>query len=489
MAGLAACSSPLPSQVCATSLTYTTTYTTAVKRELDLVFVIDDSAAMAGWQAQLASQLPLLGALGACEECPSPRDVHIGVVSSDLGVGAALNAAIPGCSGQGDGGQFRYQPEGMCTDTTLDPGATFISNTGDDWNFSTPGDAAGSGVGKVFECIAQLGDGGCGFGQPLAALDRALGADGQPPPAANAGFLRPDATLGIVFISSEDDCSVRADSTLFSASSATGPLTHYRCNQAGHVCQAPNGDSIAPFIAPPPGVMTADGVPTVSLENCQSNEAGELTPVSKFVADIKALKPDPDNQILVSAIVGPPSPYAVEWVASAASGGAAWPRVAPSCGTEDADGNGAFGEPGVRLTQFATSFPDSVVSSICDPSYTEAFVALDESVASDFGPPPCLPANIETRTDSAGNTYPDCVVTEHLTVAGSAQDISIPPCLGPPGDTACWQLAPGAQGCSGPGQQVIVQNEPVGPDPAQYSASIRVSCQLPPPGDGGACPD
>jgi hypothetical protein len=41
--------------------------------------------------------------------------------------------------------------------------------------------------------VAQLGAGGCGFGQPLAALDRALGADGQPPLAANAGFLRPDA--------------------------------------------------------------------------------------------------------------------------------------------------------------------------------------------------------------------------------------------------------------------------------------------------------
>jgi hypothetical protein len=238
------------------------------------------------------------------------------------------------------------------------------------------------------------------------------------------------------------------------------------------------------------GATTADGVTTFSLENCQSNETGELTPVSKFVADIKALKPDPDNQILVSAIVGPPSPYAVQWLASAASGGATWPRVAPSCGTEDADGNGAFGEPGVRITQFALAFPDSVVGSICDPSYTEAFLALDSSLASDFVVPPCLPAGIQSRTDSAGNTYPDCVVTEHLIDSdGNAKNISIPPCLGPPGVTACWQLLPGDPVCAAGGQQFIVQNEPVGPDPAHYTASALVSCQLTLPADGGTCPD
>ena len=59
-AGLAACSSPIPSTVCATSVTYTTHFTTTVNNDLDLVFVIDDGPGMAGWQAKLATQLPLL---------------------------------------------------------------------------------------------------------------------------------------------------------------------------------------------------------------------------------------------------------------------------------------------------------------------------------------------------------------------------------------------------------------------------------------------
>jgi hypothetical protein len=487
LAALAGCSSaPLPSQVCATSITYTTTFTTKVDQSLDLVFVIDDSAAMAGWQEQLTAQLPVLARLGRCADCPTPSDVHIAVVSPDLGVGAALNASNPGCNAVGDGAQFRSQPEGTCTDTTLDPGATFISDIGQQRNYSTPDDASATGLGRVFQCIAQLGTDGCGFGEPLAALDRALGADGQPPPAANAGFLRPHAYLGILFITNRDDCSAAPGAALFSTGdTADGPLTHYRCNHAGHSCQDPSGSWIAPPLDPSAGVATPDGGTTLSLTNCESNESGELTPVAKFVADIKALKPDPDNQILVSAIVGPPIPYAVEWAASAASGGAAWPRVAPSCGTEDADGNGAFGEPGVRIAQFALSFPNSVLSSICDANYAQSFIAFDTRLA-DLIVPPCVPADLQTRTDSAGNTYPDCVVTEHLTTAGNTQQIPIPPCPDPtaPGDAACWMLVPSIGACSG--QSLVVQNEPVGPDPSDYSANLVISCQERVPGDAGA---
>jgi hypothetical protein len=490
MAWIAGCSSaPLPSQICATSITYRTTFTTKVDQELDIVFVIDDSAAMAGWQTQLISQLPILARVAKCADCPTPTDVHIGVVSADLGVGAALNAAIPGCSAVGDGAQFRSQPEGTCSATTLDPGATFISDIGQTPNFSTPEDASASGLGTVFQCIAQLGTDGCGFGQPLAALDRALGADGQPPPAANAGFLRADAYLGIVFITNRDDCSAAPGAALFSTDDpADGPLTHYRCNHAGHSCQDPSGNWIAPALAPPAGATTPDGGTTLSFTNCESNESGGLTPVSKFVADIKALKPDPDNQIGVSAITGPATPYAVQWVASAASDGAAWPRVAPSCGTEDADGGGAFGEPSVRIAQLVNSFQNSVLYSICDANYAQALVPFDAKLE-DFVVPPCIPHNVQSTTDSAGNTHPDCVVTEHLTTAAETQEISIPPCVGqsPPEGSACWMLTLGDAGCSEQG--FIVQNEQVGADPAHFTASTVVSCQLTPPADAGTCPD
>ena len=339
----------------------------------------------------------------------------------------------------------------------------------------------------MFQCIAQLGDGGCGFEQPLAALDRALGADGQPPPAASAGFLRPDAYLGIVIISNRDDCSVPAGTTLFTSDNpAQGPLTHYRCNHAGHVCRDANGNQVVPPIAPPPDASSVDGVPTLSLTDCVSNDSsGELTPISKLVADIKSLKPDPDNQILVSAIVGPPSPYAVQWAANATSAGAAWPAVAPSCGTENADGSGAFGEPAVRIAQFVSAFPNYVLASVCDASYTSALQFL----ARDLLPlqvPACVPADIQSKTDAAGNSYPDCVVTEHLTTPDGVQEIALPACAAAPAGSACWSLGPGYQDCSG--EALTITNEPVGPDPSHFTANVSVSCQLTPPADAGICP-
>jgi hypothetical protein len=492
--GLAACSSPIPSGVCATSVTYTSTYTTAVSNDLDLVFVIDDGPAMAGWQAKLATQLPTF--IKALQSSPQPIGLHVGVVSSDLGVGAATNVGIPGCPVSGDRGNLRSPPEGMCSATTLDPSATFISQIGSARNFTAADDVTESGAAKVFQCIAQLGNGGCGFGQPLAALARALGADGSPPPPENAGFLRPDAGLGIVFISNQDDCSAPADSSLFSLSDPSandlgdpqGPLTHYRCNHAGHLCVDSRGDRVSPPIAPPGDATSVDGVPTLALTNCQSNEGdGALTPVSKFVSEIRSLKQDPDNRILISGIVGPASPYAVEWLpqAGGAVPGELWPRVAPSCGSEAADGSGAFGEPAVRLSQFINGFPNSILGSVCDDTYAEVLTGFATALGVSRTPP-CVPAEIRSKTDPAGNTYPDCGVTEHLTTSDGVQEIALPACAVAAAGSACWSLFSGSAGCSG--QALTVTNEPVGSDPAHYTATLEISCQIAPPADAGTCP-
>ena len=500
-AGLPACASPVPSTVCATSITYSAHFTTAINNDLDLVFVIDDGPAMAGWQAKLATQLPAL--MKALQSTPSPIGLHVGVISSDLGVGAATNVGIPGCTLSGDGGNLRSQPEGMCSDTTLDPSATFISEVGSTRNFTAADDATESGAAKVLQCIAQLGDGGCGFGQPLAAVARALGADGQPPPPENAGFLRPRAYLGIIFISNQDDCSAPAGSSLLSLTNPSandladplGPLTHYRCNHAGHLCVDSRGDQVSPPIEPSAGATSVDGVPTLALTNCQSNEGdGALTPVSTFISQIKSLKPDPDNQILVSGIVGPPSPYAVEWLPQAGGTvpGELWPRVAPSCGSEAADGSGAFGEPAVRLSQFLNGFRNGVLGSVCDDSYTEALEVLTALGEGDFKTYPCVPSEIRSKTDSAGNPYPDCVVTEHLTTSdGNTQEFVLPPCATVEAGAACWSVgsAVAPAFCPAGSQLFTVTNEPVGPDSSYLDARSDISCQLMPPADAGSCPD
>jgi hypothetical protein len=235
-----------------------------------------------------------------------------------------------------------------------------------------------------------------------------------------------------------------------------------------------------------------DGVPTLPLASCTSNNtAGALTPVSKFIADLRSLKTDPDHQILVAGLVGPPAPYVVEWLPAVGGtvAGELWPRVAPSCGAEAVDGSGAFGEPGIRIAEFVNGFSNGFLGSVCDANYAEVLSPLCRD--GEGWAPPCLSAtNIQPKTDAEGRSYPDCVATEQLTAAGVQHHFFLPPCATVAAGEACWALgAAGSGHCPAGEEPFTVSNEPVGPDPANYNASVLVSCQLTPPADAGSCPD
>ena len=212
--------------------------------------------------------------------------------------------------------------------TTLTAGDTFISDADMMPNYTDP-------LSNVVQCIALLGDQGCGFEHQLGSIDRALGADGHgPAPSQNAGFLRPEALLVILMLTNEDDCSAPPDTTIYSLNGAQqnisnpdGPIANYRCNggpRGGHLCQDPHATQPdAPTSrrrsTRPATRRGRRRRPLLDLANCQDNETGTsaLTPVSRFVSDIKALKTDPDNQILVATIAAPAAPYTVTWLPAA----------------------------------------------------------------------------------------------------------------------------------------------------------------------------
>jgi hypothetical protein len=376
------------------------------RNEYDLLFLIDDSSSMAVVQQKLLAQLPTF--MQVLQALPGGLpSVHIAVVSSDMG--APSDTSI-GCSAAGDQGVFFSRPQGTCTATTLTAGSTFITDdvTGNSKNFTAPDPA---GLPSVFQCIGLLGTAGCGFGHQLASIDRALGADGLgPSPLMDQGFLREGAYLGIVIVSNQDDCSAPAGSPRYSLNGGSsdlgnplGPLTHYRCNLAGHLCQDLNSGStdMTKFASPPLNPPswhdgTADA-PTLTLSNCESNDdsSSGLTPVSKFITDIKALKPDPANQILVSAITGvngtDPStltstPYTIAWLPGAGSASnELWPQIAHACGPAGpgtAPGghittDGSFADPAVRIAQFVRAFgSNGVLTSACDDNYASAMAAI-----------------------------------------------------------------------------------------------------------------
>jgi hypothetical protein len=345
-----------------------------------------------------------------------------------------------------------------------------------------------------------LGGNGCAFGQPLAAAAHALGADnvvgGVPtPPAANAGFLRPDASLAIVFLANQDDCSAPAGTPLFSLdggqsslSNPLGPISHYRCNQWGHLCLDPTTDAyVSPPLTPPADAQGPPGAPTLDLEDCKDNDQGTglLTPVSQFVADIQALKSDPDNQILIADIIAPPSPYSVAWVPAGGPStqpGELWPEVEHSCGAAGGDDvnpeatmnatDGSFGDPGVRLAGFANTFAQSVVASICDSSYASTVQAIAAKITALPNHRNCLSGQLQLD----GYGQPTCTVTAAISNAsGATLAVPYPNCDENGNIVPCWTLGSDAGTCDG--QSLVVNDAP-----GQPSLSVTATCSICKPG-------
>jgi hypothetical protein len=472
-----------PPQITPTA-TVGTTFTQKINNKIDILFMIDNSSSMTEMQQKLYDQLPNF--MAVLEGLQTKPDLHVAVVSSDMGAPGDATSSI-GCTSQGNNGQFQSMPEGACTSTTLQNGATYIADDGNG-NKNYTGQ-----IGTVFQCIALLGDKGCGFEHQLASIDRALGADGSGPPSTNADFLRDDAYLGIVILTNEDDCSAPSNTQLFSLAvggsnqqnimNALGPVANYRCNQYGHLCNDSGGNQIMPPLTPPNGATTMD------LTNCQSNDSGSglLTQVSQFVNDIKSLKPDPDNQILVAAITAPATPYTVAWVPEQngqnTQPGELWPQIEHSCGAKGGDDvnpeatmnptDGSFGDPGVRITQFVTSFQDSVVASICDNSYSQSMNAIATKLGQ-LITPPCITQTIQKDT----NGNPMCSVIENVENNNVFQRTAIPYCGSNGNSAPCWTLVGGSGNCNG---QTLMVNDPSGMTAQNENSTVNCSICLPTP--------
>ena len=439
--------------------TFTKRFPINPNRDIDLLFLIDDSGSMAMSQANLQRNFPAL--MNALENFEGGLpNVHIAVVSSDMGAG---DGTFAGCVGTGKGGVFQSRPRGACTATNLQPGATFISNVRGVANYT-------GALSDVFSCIAALGEGGCGFEHQFAAVTRALGADGQPPPVENHGFLRDDAYLGIIFITNEDDCSAAPGASLFDASanvgltSELGPPTSFRCNEFGHICDGAKPGRYAP---------NAAVTDTVNYDNCVSAEgSGRLKTVAETAAQIKALKPDPANQIVVGAITGPAGPYQVHWKhPSVASDSGPWPEVSHSCIAAD----GSFGDPSVRVTELVQQFGgNGIALSICDAEFAPALRGIASKLAV-LLEPPCVVGQIATRPNT---TSPDCTVVSHARSKGTAIDQPIPACAETGGAGPCWSLVSGAGTCAG--QTVRLTPGPA--NPPATSPDATVACALCVPG-------
>jgi len=154
-----------------------------------------------------------------------------------------------------------------------------------------------------------------------------------------------------------------------STADALGGLQSYRCSEFGHRC-----DQLMPHTAP--------GMP-VTMTGCHSAEDGTLVTVQGMVDFLYSLKPGHPENIFVSVIAGPTTPYVVKPSSFMLGNGGkeTQPTVAHSCtsGTSGAE----YADPGVRLNKLAGAFaPNSVVSSICADDFANTMTTIATTMAS-----------------------------------------------------------------------------------------------------------
>jgi len=179
LTGVAACADdPEPSGPGVTSRIGTFEYPYSGRDDVDVLFVIDSSTAMAPYRAQVVAQIPQFVDVLADVKGGMP-DVNIAVTTTDFAAGGA----------------FRTSSRIVGTDTFLSDG----------WR---DGARVQNYTGELRTAVAELADvgaAGTAANRPLDVLPLALG---------QTGFLRPSSYVAIVVITATEDASTAVIDTL-----------------------------------------------------------------------------------------------------------------------------------------------------------------------------------------------------------------------------------------------------------------------------------
>jgi len=433
-----------------------------VNRQLDLIFMVDNSSSMAALQAQMTKNLPDFMNVLRDPTTGGLPDLHVGVISSDLGAGRSL---VPGCMRIG-GDQGTFQAAGRNPVGCMPPANKYIIDTiNSDGSRTT--NFGSTDITDVFSCVALLGQTGCGFESQFGSV---LAAVGKTPPLGNEQFLRPDAYLAVVMLTNEDDCTAPADSDLFNpnmtdpAKDPYGALQSYRCTEFGIQCDQP-----MPHLAP--------AAPQL-LTNCRSKEDGRLLKVADFVNQLRASRPDPSRiffgaigALLVSGSGTAQSPYTAVrnlTVSPSQVGGIAAPILNHVPGCEAYAGDAAL-----RIWDAVKAF-DGVFQNICQDDYSGALRAIAKTIITKLAGAACVDGQI--ARDAMGN--PSCRVADRRSGAnGIVNDVELPHCAATGGATPCWELV-SSSACAAPARQLQVNRS----SPVDPSVKTIATCDLCLPG-------
>jgi hypothetical protein len=399
-----------------------------INRKVDILFLIDNSPSMADKQRNLADNFPKF--IGVLDSIQGGRpDVHIAVVTSDMGAKGSLDA-MPGppvgqlnkgrCADVGDAGVMKM-PAGV----TTNPGFVFLADELND-DLSRKGPNFNGDMAAAFAKMATVGAVGCGFEQHLEAMKQAL----EPVTATNRGFLRTEAYLAVIFIADEDDCSMEHSSLISPDTGILGPLQSFRCTRYGITCDTNGGD---------PNAMNALG----AKAKCHPNDDSQyLTKIADYVTFLRNIKADDPDRVIVAGIMGPTEPVATE-PRMPEGENAEVPALAHSCSYNGAEGR-EVADPAIRLRFFLDQFPNrSTFAPICQRDLSGGLQQIGELLKTVIGDP-CIQGQLaDVDPNTAGAQY-DCQVSWVTNRNKASQtEAVLPKCEPENGGAAnkpCWRI-------------------------------------------------
>ncbi len=384
-----------------------------LRDQVDLLFVVDNTEDMEERQNDLGKLFEsMLHNLAFGRGLP---DLHIGVVSTDMGVGK-FSDSVSQCSSYGDGGLLLAPSNRGCAATA----DSFLA-----YRHGEKGEAIANFEGEIasaFQCMSHLGEVGCDYEQPLEAMRSSLFQARED----GLGFVRPDSVLGVVVLTSEDDCSA-FNSELFNpdAPRFLGDSPNFRCFQTGVIC---DGDDVYQ-----PG----------SRDGCRPHpQSNFVTSVGDYVEFLEEIKPNPADRV-VTAIVGDPGHVVIgrdELIMES--------ELLAAC--EDQTGNDAY--PGIRLSAFASAFGETgQTTSICDAGAAGGLKSMVRNLRKALGTT-CLEGVVLDVDASQPGRQVECRVFEKHEFVEAGEPTTFPECDNPRDPEAssqvpCYIIQTGGEAC------------------------------------------
>jgi hypothetical protein len=417
----------------------------APERQLDILFVVDNSPSMDPKQKALANNFPrMIEALQKLEG--GLPDVHIGVISSDVGAGggeAGGNCGVVlGNQGILWGNDPNQNPDNLnnkyatikniANGCGMGSGARWISDVQNADGLTRTKNYQGN-LSDVFSCLAKsVGVNGCGYEHTLQSLRVALNPQ-KDVNEQNSDFLRRRAHLAIVIVSDEDDCSANPNNDTndgMFGPRTLGDTASLRCAARGHVCNGqaiPNYDSAGGYTSQTPFVANfADCDAKDDASDPRNYNSLPLIRIRDMIESVKQVKDRPEEQIMVAGIIGWPEAgnlsnvqYRIDRDVTSmpVEQQKLWDYM-PICSNPNemsSDGNIYKAYGGFRLKKFIDGFGSSgQVHSICNlESFANAMQLFGNALARRLKPG-CVQHPLADSNPNLPEVQPECAVQDKI---------------------------------------------------------------------------